>query len=117
MSRRRLAQRAGIGVELLAKLEQGQSRIPQIRTLAALAGPLGIAPADLIAATEIAQSDEQIAAIVARFPDSAASADCMCRLVQRVVWTEERVWDVERLLTGYVEYDRDHRPTTAPEEE
>ncbi|MEJ3742975.1 helix-turn-helix transcriptional regulator [Actinomycetes bacterium KLBMP 9797] len=48
MSQRDLAERAGVSVDLVRKLEQGQRHATRITTLTALAGALDVTPADLL---------------------------------------------------------------------
>jgi DNA-binding XRE family transcriptional regulator len=48
LSRRKLAQRTGVSRHLIESLEQGRTANPKLSTLLALAGGLGVRPAELV---------------------------------------------------------------------
>ncbi len=84
-----VAERAGISIEMVSRLERGQC-LPSVPTLISLARVLGTTPNDLLSIGPAPESPE---------------IDSLTRVVQEL--PEHRIRDVQRIAETFARYGRD----------
>lgn len=108
-----LADRAGISQRTLSDIERGHIGLPRMENLRALAAALGVDTGSLLLVSgyvETRRAAEELTEAIGVSPVDALTTDPdMARLIEkllRVHLSRERVNLLERIIDGYIDFDR-----------